>query len=94
MCNSKYEHENELLSFQARELKKSADAILNEVRKKINDVTKTMDLLKGIQKLRKLRSDRLKQQGEIYFPLSNMYIICCLNLRIGVYSLMIKVYRS
>lgn len=62
----KFVHENELLSLQARELKKSADAILNEVRKKINDVTKTMDLLKGIQKLRKLRSDRLKQQGEIY----------------------------
>lgn len=94
MCTSKYVHENKLLSLQARELKKSADAILNEVRKKINDVTKTMDLLKGIQKLRKLRSDRLKQQGEIYFPLSNMNIICCLNLRIGVYSLMIKVYRS
>lgn len=72
-------------------MKKSADAILNEVRKKINDVTKTMDLLKGIQKLRKLRSDRLKQQGEIYFPLSNMYIICCVNLRIGVYSLMVKI---
>lgn len=94
MCTSKYVHENKLLSLQARELKKSADAILNEVRKKINDVTKTMDLLKEIQKLRKLRSDRLKQQGEIYFSLSNMYIICCVNLRIGVYSLMIKFYRS
>ncbi|XP_061172485.1 programmed cell death protein 7-like [Saccostrea echinata] len=56
---------------EAKELKKSADAILNEVRKKISDVTKTLDLLKGIQKLRKLRSDRLKQQGVHANPASD-----------------------
>ncbi|XP_022333265.2 uncharacterized protein LOC111130466 [Crassostrea virginica] len=56
---------------ESKELKKSADAILNEVRKKINDVTKSMDLLKGIQKLRKLRSDRLKQQGVHTNPASD-----------------------
>ncbi|XP_062566301.1 programmed cell death protein 7-like [Saccostrea cucullata] len=56
---------------EAKELKKAADAILNEVRKKISDVTKTMDLLKGIQKLRKLRSDRLKQQGVHANPASD-----------------------
>lgn len=60
MCNLKYEYENELLLFQVRELKKLVDVILNEVRKKINDVIKIMDLLKGIQKFRKLRSDRFK----------------------------------
>lgn len=44
-------------------MKKSADEILNEVRKKISDTTKLLDLHKGLQKLRKLRKDRMKQQG-------------------------------
>ncbi|OWF39030.1 Programmed cell death protein 7 [Mizuhopecten yessoensis] len=53
----------ELNKKQEKELKAAADSILSEVRKKIADVVKTIDLLKGLQKLRKLRKDRLSRQG-------------------------------
>lgn len=48
---------------QAKELKKTADKILSEVRKKTQDITRATDLLKNLKKLRKLRKDRLLQQG-------------------------------
>ncbi|XP_033750246.1 programmed cell death protein 7-like [Pecten maximus] len=48
---------------QEKDLKAAADTILSEVRKKIADAVKTIDLLKGLQKLRKLRKDRLSRQG-------------------------------
>lgn len=54
---------------QEIELKKTADKILSEVRKKTQDVTRATDLLKNLKKLRKLRKDRLLQQGQ-YFLLS------------------------
>ncbi|KAK3097934.1 hypothetical protein FSP39_014664 [Pinctada imbricata] len=56
---------------QEVEMKKSADEILNEVRKKILDTTKLTDLHKGLQKLRKLRKDRMKQQGVFTNPVSD-----------------------
>ncbi|XP_060076750.1 programmed cell death protein 7-like isoform X2 [Ylistrum balloti] len=60
----------ELNKSQEKELKATADSILSEVRKKITDAVKTIDLLKGLQKLRKLRKDRLSRQG-ITVPIGN-----------------------
>ncbi|OPL33529.1 programmed 7 cell death protein, partial [Mytilus galloprovincialis] len=48
---------------QQRELKQIADKVLGEIRKKTNDITRATDLLKNLTKLRKLRKDRLLQQG-------------------------------
>ncbi|KAJ8304875.1 hypothetical protein KUTeg_018458 [Tegillarca granosa] len=48
-----------------KELKSTADVILNEVRKKLVDANKTIELLHGLQKLRTLRKDRLERQGVI-----------------------------
>lgn len=48
---------------QQKELKKIADKVLGEIRKKTQDITRATDLLKNLTKLRKLRKDRLLQQG-------------------------------
>lgn len=50
--------------FQEKELKASADKMLGEVRRKISDVTKTVDRIGGLHKLRKLRKERAERQGE------------------------------
>jgi len=44
-------------------MKAAADSTLAEVRKKLSDANKTIELLKGLQKLRKLRKQRLENQG-------------------------------
>ncbi|XP_076105101.1 uncharacterized protein LOC143073438 isoform X2 [Mytilus galloprovincialis] len=48
---------------QQKELKQIADKVLGEIRKKTQDITRATDLLKNLTKLRKLRKDRLLQQG-------------------------------
>ncbi|XP_048258500.1 uncharacterized protein LOC124136938 isoform X1 [Haliotis rufescens] len=48
---------------QKEELKKSADATLSSVRKKISDAKKTQDFLKALQKLRKVRRVAAINQG-------------------------------
>ena len=46
-------------------MQKEGDDILCQVRKKLTDAGKTVDLLNGVQKLRKLRRDRLERQGKL-----------------------------
>ncbi|XP_063435780.1 histone-lysine N-methyltransferase, H3 lysine-79 specific-like [Mytilus trossulus] len=48
---------------QQKELKEIADKVLGEIRKKTQDITRATDLMKNLTKLRKLRKDRLLQQG-------------------------------
>ena len=51
-------------------MKATVDATLAEVRKKISEAKKATDLLQALVKLRKLRTDRLHQQGKLNM---NMY---------------------
>jgi Programmed cell death protein 7 len=53
---------------QEAELKKSADATLAEVRRKITDVNQRLKLLSQMRKLRQLRRDKAKQRGVFYVP--------------------------
>ncbi|KAL5005460.1 hypothetical protein ScPMuIL_018916 [Solemya velum] len=53
---------------QEKELKASADKMLGEVRRKISDVTKTVDRIGGLHKLRKLRKERAERQGVYTSP--------------------------
>ncbi|KAJ8304136.1 hypothetical protein KUTeg_017719 [Tegillarca granosa] len=57
--------QEEIHQKEEKELKSTADVILNEVRKKLVDANKTIELLHGLQKLRTLRKDRLECQGVI-----------------------------
>ena len=50
--------------FQEEAMKKEGDQILGEVKKKNAEASKSMQLLEGLQKLRKLRADRLERQGQ------------------------------
>ncbi|CAH1797194.1 unnamed protein product [Owenia fusiformis] len=47
-----------------KELKATADKILNEVRRKINDVTKCLDILKALNTLRTVRQDSASRRGQ------------------------------
>ncbi|XP_060740373.1 programmed cell death protein 7 [Tachysurus vachellii] len=46
-----------------RELKLAADAVLSEVRKKQSDAKRMLDILKALEKLRKLRKDAASRKG-------------------------------
>ncbi|XP_055956439.1 programmed cell death protein 7 isoform X1 [Patella vulgata] len=52
---------------QKVEMKKMADKTLSEVRSKISDTTRKLDLLKGLQRLRKIRMEAAVQIGR-YTP--------------------------
>lgn len=45
------------------ELKKAADSVLSEVRKKQSDAKKMVDILKALEKLRKLRKEAASRKG-------------------------------
>nr|XP_061812757.1 programmed cell death protein 7-like isoform X1 [Nerophis lumbriciformis] len=48
---------------KARELKMAADAVLSEVRKKQSDIKRMQDVLKSLEKLRRLRKDAAMRKG-------------------------------
>lgn len=48
---------------QEAEMQKEGDEILSQVRKKITEANRTVQLLDNVHKLRKLRRDRLERQG-------------------------------
>lgn len=48
---------------QEQELKLAADAVLSEVRKKQADAKRMLDILKALEKLRKLRKDAASRKG-------------------------------
>lgn len=49
---------------QERELKLAADAVLSEVRRKQADAKRMLDILKALEKLRKLRKEAASRKGE------------------------------
>lgn len=49
---------------QERELKLAADSVLCEVRKKQADVKRMEDVLKSLEKLRRLRKEAASRKGE------------------------------
>lgn len=51
---------------QEQELKLAADAVLCEVRKKQADVKRMQDVLRSLEKLRRLRKEAASRKGEGY----------------------------
>lgn len=49
-------------------MQKEADGILGQVRKKISETNRTVQLIEGLKKLRSLRADRLERQGISILP--------------------------
>lgn len=52
--------------YQEQELKLAADSVLCEVRKKQADVKRMQDILRSLEKLRKLRKEAASRKGENY----------------------------
>lgn len=52
---------------QEQELKLAADAVLCEVRKKQSDVKRMQDILRSLEKLRKLRKEAASRKCELQF---------------------------
>lgn len=63
-CESNSKAGAALLSFQEQELKLAADAVLCEVRKKQSDVKRMQDILRSLEKLRKLRKEAASRKCE------------------------------
>lgn len=53
-----------LLPHQAQELKLAADTVLCEVRKKQADAKRMLDILRSLEKLRKLRKEAASRKGK------------------------------
>lgn len=52
---------------QEQELKLAADAVLCEVRKKQSDVKRMQDVLRSLEKLRKLRKEAASRKCELQY---------------------------
>lgn len=52
------------IQYQEQELKVAADAVLSEVRKKQADMKRMQDVLKSLEKLRRLRKEAASRKGE------------------------------
>lgn len=50
--------------YQEQELKLAADAVLCEVRKKQADVKRMQDILRSLEKLRRLRKEAASRKGD------------------------------
>lgn len=50
-------------------MKLAADAVLSEVRRKQADAKRMLDILKALEKLRKLRKDAASRKGEHFIYL-------------------------
>lgn len=50
--------------YQEQELKLAADSVLCEVRKKQADVKRMQDILRSLEKLRRLRKEAASRKGE------------------------------
>lgn len=75
---------NAILS-QEQELKLAADAVLCEVRKKQGDVKRMQDVLRSLEKLRKLRKEAASRKGDSYYctHLSTIFPILCMNVAVA-----------
>lgn len=67
------------LSFQEQELKAAADGVLSEVRKKQADTKRMVDILRALEKLRKLRKEAAARKGNhgFAFPLVFIPLLPC-----------------
>ncbi|XP_060567776.1 programmed cell death protein 7-like [Ruditapes philippinarum] len=55
--------EKQKLEKQEKDMQKEADEILSQVRKKLTEANKSIQVINSMEKLRKLRTDRLERQG-------------------------------
>lgn len=56
-----------LFPLQEQELKAAADGVLSEVRKKQSDTKRMVDILRALEKLRKLRKEAAARKGKHSF---------------------------
>lgn len=71
---------------QERELKLAADAVLSEVRRKQADSKRMLDILKALEKLRKLRKEAASKKGVHLFCflfLSGLFLHSWLTVTLG-----------
>lgn len=71
---------------QEQELKAAADGVLSEVRKKQSDTKRMVDILRALEKLRKLRKEAAARKGKYSFafllpfsPSSSSFILVPLH---------------
>lgn len=57
--------------YQEQELKLAADAVLCEVRKKQADVKRMQDIMRSLEKLRRLRKEAASRKGERLITIIN-----------------------
>ena len=50
-------------------MKMCVDSVLSEVRKKKSDVSKMLEMIKALSKLRKIRKENVAKKGNILFTL-------------------------
>ena len=53
-----------LFCIKEKEVKKAADKTLSEVRKKLADANKSLELIKAVTKLRAARKDSMQSKGK------------------------------
>ena len=53
-----------LFYIKEKEVKKAADKTLSEVRKKLADANKSLELIKAVTKLRAARKDSMQSKGK------------------------------
>lgn len=64
--------------YQEQELKLAADSVLCEVRKKQADVKRMQDIMRSLEKLRRLRKEAASRKGECSLVLSqNIAVTLC-----------------
>lgn len=71
------EHDNKcpyVCVYQEQELKLAADSVLCEVRRKQADVKRMQDIMRSLEKLRKLRKEAASRKGESFLFLTQNII--------------------
>lgn len=58
---------------QEQELKAAADGVLSEVRKKQADTKRMVDILRALEKLRKLRKEAAARKGNCDFAFFSLF---------------------
>ena len=77
-----------LFGQQEKELKAAADSTLQEVERKLADVSKFEEVLKSLTKLRHVRKEKLIQKGKICS--SRLRIICKVVRSISIHTQIAK----
>lgn len=70
----------DVVASQEQELKLAADAVLCEVRKKQSDVKRMQDILRSLEKLRKLRKEAASRKCELIYNMTTVSLHKLLQL--------------